>query len=116
MASIEDIGLIDSFPTKKKIGKWYFADLSHSRDRRRSKGERRIYHSSQLVMVITIEHSLPMEFAIIKEEAMANFDSLNLIFGRLGVDIRMFPHGMTFNSKWKKIRETEELVEIQRVP
>jgi hypothetical protein len=113
---LEDIGAIDSFPSKKKIGKWAYSDLSHGTFDRRLKGERRIYHNQSLVMVISIEHAIAMEFVLIKEEALANYDSLNLIFDRLGVDIRVFQHGMTFNTKWKKIRETEELVEIQRIP
>lgn len=116
MVAIDDIGKLESFPSKKKVGKWNFSDLAHTRGDRRSKGERRIYHNSELVMVVSIEHAIPMKFAIIKTPALANYDSLNVIFNRLGVDIKAQPHVLRWNAKWKKIRETEELVEIQRIP
>ena len=113
--TLEDIGRIETFPTRQKIGNWVVRDMSYGIGKKKE-GQRDVFHKGRLCMSAVIQHYLVMEFDFYGTTYRAVPDTLNLILDSFHVDIRVVDDNIRYGSKWRNIARSTELIILRRVP
>ena len=113
-SSLEDMGKIETFPMKQKIGNWQVRDIRYGKAEKKE-GQRDLYYKGQLCMSAVFQHYLAMEFDFYGLLYKDVPDTLNLILDQFGTDIRIVNDNIRYGLKWRNIARSTDLIILRRI-
>jgi hypothetical protein len=115
--TLHDIGLLDEFPTKFKVGHWFVKDMVYGRGpKEKGHGQRDIFHKSRLMITVVIDHMLSMEVTFVNDYYQQMAYTVNEFLKPLAAGITVTPDEIITSSKWEKISKSRDLAIYRRIP